>query len=102
MEALDPQRIQEAAEVVDDAVEGPGEIAWHGSRSAEATHVRTHDAISVREPRHPRIPRGAALGIAVQQEDRPGCAPGIGVVVHQVVQVEAGRNVQSWHWTFLS
>ena len=93
MEALDAQRIHEAAEVVDDDVEGPGEIARHGRRRAEAAHVRAHDAIPVREPRHPGIPRGAALGIAVQQEDRPGRAPGIGVVVNEVVQVEAGRNV---------
>jgi hypothetical protein len=93
MEALAPQRIHEAAEVVDDEVEGPGEIARHGRGCAEAAHVRAHDAIPVREPRYPCVPRGAALGIAVQQEDRPGRAPGIGVVVHEVVQVEARRHV---------
>jgi hypothetical protein len=93
MEALDPQRIHEAAEVVDDDVEGPGKVARHRRGCAEATHVRTHNAILPREPRHPGIPRGAALGVAMQQEDRRGRTPGIGVVVNQVVQVEAGRNV---------
>src|SRR5688572_30058211 len=41
--------------------------------------------------RHPREPRGAALRVAVEHEDRLRLAPRIAVVVHEVVQLAVLR-----------
>jgi len=92
MKALHVQRIHQMAAIVDEQIQGPGEIARHGRRRPEAAHIRAHDAIPVRKLRHPLIPRRAALRIAVEQEHRCGRTPGIGIVIDEVVQVEVGRN----------
>jgi hypothetical protein len=97
MDLVEAERVQQAAVVVDDAVERPGELARHRGRRAEAPHVRAHHAVAARERRHPAVPGGAALGVAVQHQDRARLAPRIGVVVDQVVQVELGRDVERRH-----
>src|SRR5216683_859722 len=97
MEALHTQGIHEAAEVVNDEVQGPGEISRHGRGGPEAAHVWAHDTIPGRQVWHPAIPCRTTLGVAVEHEDRGGRTPGIGVVVHLVMHVQVGWSMASWH-----
>src|SRR5262249_43245390 len=70
MKTLDVERIHETNIVVNDDVESPWEVTGHGSRGAESAHIGADDAILPRKRRHPGIPGGAALGIAVQHQNR--------------------------------
>src|SRR5215831_17572304 len=97
MEPLDAQRIHEAAEVVDQAVEGPGVFSRHGRGRTETTHIRTYHAISMRELRNPPVPRSAALRVAVQHKNATGIAPGVCKVVDQIVEVKVRWNAQCRH-----
>jgi hypothetical protein len=97
MEPLSSERIHETRVVVDDDVERPWKVARHRRRRAVAAHVRPHDAEPVRQQGHPRVPRLAALGVAVQEDDRFRPAPGLGEVVDQIVQPRIGRHVERRH-----
>src|SRR5262249_61057626 len=102
MEALDAQRIHEAAEVVDQTVEGPEVFPWHGRGRTETAHIRTHHAIAMRKLRNPPVPRSATLRVAVQHKNGTGIAPGICKVVDQIVEVKVGWNAQCRHLAHLS
>src|SRR5215467_15720662 len=97
MEALDAQRIHEAAEVVDQPVEGPGVFPRHGSGRTETAHIRTHHAIAMRKLRNPTVPRSATLRVAVQHKNSAGIAPGVCKVVDQIVEVKVGWNTKRRH-----
>src|SRR2546422_761432 len=47
--------------------------------------------------RHPRIPRQAALGVAVQQQGRLRRRPGLGEVVDEIVHSQIGRSLERRH-----
>jgi hypothetical protein len=68
----------EAAEVVDQTVEGPGVFPRHGRGRTETAHIRTHHATAMRKLRNPPVPRSATFRVAVQCSIRmvPGLLQG--------------------------
>jgi hypothetical protein len=90
VEALSAERVHEPAVIVDDDVERPLEVARHRRRGTVAPHVWPHHPESPRENRHPRVPGQAALGVAVQQQERFRPRPRVGEVVDEIVHLQIG------------
>ena len=92
MEAVDAERVRERQEIVDDALDRPAVVERHRRRPAEAAHVGPHDPEAPGHQRHPGVPCLAALGIAVQQQQRLGrCARNPRSLV-AIVHLEVGRD----------
>src|ERR1700741_2020466 len=84
-ETLDAEAVHQGGEVVDDAVDRPRIVARHRRGSAKAPHVGAYYTKMACECRHPGEPHRAALAVSVQEQYGFGLAPGIGIVVHEVV-----------------
>lgn len=79
-------------EILDVALGRQRIVGRHGAGAPESTLIDANHPVSAREMRNPRAPRFRAFGEAVHEEHRLRLRPGIGVVVHEVVQLAVGQR----------
>src|SRR6202040_4236897 len=75
VKALDPERVHQPDEIANYDVERPRKVSRHRGRLAKTSHVRADDAEAACQVGHPAVPRRAAFGIAVEQQDRLRLTP---------------------------
>jgi len=87
---VDGEMVHQQAEILDQPVERPREIAWHRGRLAETAHIRAHYAKMLRQLGNPAPPGKPALRIAVQQQYGFRLGPRVGEIVDLIMHVEIG------------
>ena len=97
VEAVDAQIVHQQAEILGQAIQGPGIIARHRRRLPKAAHIGPHDPVMPRQGRDPGVPGKAALGIAMQHQHRVGPMPWVGEIVDLVMHVEIRGRAECRH-----